>query len=380
MRIAVPLILALLFRYALVFSHVFIEPLHGGLHDAETFERLAADWAAIGLDHVLEHYRGPNSHFYAVKAGVVYAIAGREVVVLMSLSVLAAMLTLVYGYKLTREIWGAEIARLSFWVMALFPLHMLYSIHHRREVFIYLFFVLTMYFVARFSNTSRPYYLAFAGISAFAGIFYHTGMLFLILSISILILFRVVKSATFRGKINPLFAIAGLIFFIGAVGFVASGGALSGIGDWRRWTDADMIVGMAEGRAHGGAAYPSWLLPSRDVDLIWNVPVRAIYLLFAPFPWDVRSSVHLIGLADGLLFMLVAFALWRSRKLIAANQCAKDVFYVMLPFLLVFGMSVANFGNGMRHRQKFIIILIALAAPYIARFVSRLIRGINRTT
>ena len=45
-------------------------------------------------------------------------------------------------------------------------------------------------------------------------------------------------------------------------------------------------------------------------------------------------------------------------------------------YLLVFGLAIGNFGTGIRHRAKFVVGLIVLAAPLFTKLV--LFRGMRR--
>tara|TARA_Y200000002_G_scaffold339231_1_gene309093 strand:+ start:76 stop:237 length:162 start_codon:yes stop_codon:yes gene_type:complete len=40
---------------------------------------------------------------------------------------------------------------------------------------------------------------------------------------------------------------------------------------------------------------------------------------------------------------------------------------ILLAYIFVFGLGVGNFGTGIRHRSKFVIIFILLAAPLIKK-------------
>ena len=42
---------------------------------------------------------------------------------------------------------------------------------------------------------------------------------------------------------------------------------------------------------------------------------------------------------------------------------------MLLCYIFVFGIGVGNFGTGIRHRSKFAVIFILLAAPLLKSFV-----------
>jgi len=42
---------------------------------------------------------------------------------------------------------------------------------------------------------------------------------------------------------------------------------------------------------------------------------------------------------------------------------------LLLSYLFVFGIGVGNFGTGIRHRSKFVVMFILLAAPLLKKIV-----------
>ena len=44
-------------------------------------------------------------------------------------------------------------------------------------------------------------------------------------------------------------------------------------------------------------------------------------------------------------------------------------YFIIYKLYNYYGISVGNFGTGIRHRSKFVIILIILAAPKLHKFV-----------
>ena len=45
-------------------------------------------------------------------------------------------------------------------------------------------------------------------------------------------------------------------------------------------------------------------------------------------------------------------------------------FVLFIIYLIIYGIGTGNFGTGIRHRSKFVVILIVLAAPKIHKFLS----------
>jgi hypothetical protein len=133
----------------------------------------------------------------------------------------------------------------------------------------------------------------------------------------------------------------------------------------------DRLSYYFESRVTGEAAYPLWLQPDSSIDFIWAVPARGLYLLFSPFPWDVGSGRHLVGMADGLLYLILACLILRNRRRLMAEPGSKALLLLLIPLLLAFGVGTGNFGTALRHRAKFVAGLIVLASSLLPRLVLR---------
>ena len=119
----------------------------------------------------------------------------------------------------------------------------------------------------------------------------------------------------------------------------------------------------------GVASWPTWLKINSISEIFYKLPVRAIYFLFAPFPWDVKKASHLIGVFDSFLYMYLAYLIICNRKAIWRNPASRIILIILLVYIFVFAIGVGNFGTGIRHRSKFVMIMILLAAPLIKKFI-----------
>jgi hypothetical protein len=103
-------------------------------------------------------------------------------------------------------------------------------------------------------------------------------------------------------------------------------------------------------------------------ELLYKVPVRSIYFVFAPFPWDIKKTSHLIGLIDASFHMYLVFLIIKNRKTIWKDPSLRFISIILLFYILVFAVAVGNFGTAIRHRTKFVTIFLLLAAPLVKKF------------
>jgi hypothetical protein len=116
-----------------------------------------------------------------------------------------------------------------------------------------------------------------------------------------------------------------------------------------------------------GASYPSWTVPTNIKEAIYLTPIRMIYFLYSPFPWDIKRLMHLIGFIDAFFYAYLSFCILRNRENIYKNSQTRLLFILLIIYILIFSFGVGNFGTGIRHRLKFIGIFIVIAAPKILR-------------
>ena len=116
-----------------------------------------------------------------------------------------------------------------------------------------------------------------------------------------------------------------------------------------------------------GSQFPSWTIPTDINDLIYLTPIRMTYFLYSPFPWDIKRVSHLLGLLDSILYISLSFCILRNRKILYENPKTRFLVLILFIYIVIYSFGVGNFGTSIRHRLKFIGILLALAAQKIPR-------------
>ena len=77
----------------------------------------------------------------------------------------------------------------------------------------------------------------------------------------------------------------------------------------------------------------------------------------------------MVGVFDGFLYMILVYLIFRNRKTIWKDPALRIILMILLAYFIIFGVGVGNFGSAIRHRSKFTIELILLAAPFIPKFI-----------
>ena len=118
-------------------------------------------------------------------------------------------------------------------------------------------------------------------------------------------------------------------------------------------------------KSNTGASFPSWTIPKDIKELIYLSPVRMFYFLYSPFPWDIKRLAHLIGLLDSFFYIYLSYCIMRNLKILNQNSQTRFLIIILIAYVFLYSFGVGNFGTSIRHRLKFIGILIAIAAPKI---------------
>ena len=150
------------------------------------------------------------------------------------------------------------------------------------------------------------------------------------------------------------------------------------IGSIKQVFNIDEIIHEISMRNKNRAAFPEWTIPQNTFELIYKAPIRVIYFIFSPFPWDIKKAAHLFGLFDGMFHIMLFTLFIKNFKSIWSDRTLRIIFIILTSYLILYGLASGNFGTGLRHRTKFIIVSILMVAPWIPKFVcNKKYRNIN---
>lgn len=347
--------------------HQWVYPLPYGISDAVRFEQRAWEWAQAGLVDAVAQFDPTGPWVYSWVGAVVYSVTDRSELLLQVLNVIGGTLIVVNVYLIARSLWGRHRAYRVAWLTALFPFLIQISAVTHREVLIVFLLTLGIYGSIRWMESGRLRQLLLAASALVGSALVHGG---LVVAVAAAVLVFVVYASAVvvrrlragRVRVGAAVAVIGLI---GVASIVAMAGVpeLSKVGDVVE-VDVETLGQLAEARARGEAEYLSGMYPSSISDVLVQLPIRMIYFLLSPLPWDVSSTMHAAALIDSGLYALILLGLWKSRQHILGDRRATFILFVTLSAIAVFALVTSNFGTAIRHRAKFAPMLMALwAAP-----------------
>lgn len=343
------------FRIALLFfdlygRSIFVLPNSGA--DTEVFYRNAIYYAE-GLSYI--------DWPYVVFLGNIIRIMGRSRIFLQFINLLFSVVTMHITHTILSELnLPLRIRRNIMYILAVLPNYAILTVILLRESIIIMFLAFSLLFFVRWWKYKTIKTFALSVVFVLCGSLFHSGI------ISVAIGYTVIYIIYNRNRIKikltvknilliPIFALAFalLFYFYGDIFFA----------HFRNITD---IGEIANTRIDGGSSYGNIVGDSSSLwSMIIHTPLRMIYFLFSPFPWDWRGISDIIAFVCNSLFY--AWVIIGSLRFIKYNttenrSLAISLLIVALLVLFVFSWGVSNTGTAIRHRDKVVVLYVVLWA------------------
>ncbi len=245
----------------------------------------------------------------------------------------------------------------------------MYSSVTLREIFIVLFVQVFVLSYMRWDETRLKKDLLLSFLAASVHILLHNPMFLVLMSAYIYQAYRYLKkSINFKKMtIKPAFLLiisASIVIIFTGVNVNVNGMYMPYIGNFEDF-GLDRIVSYGKNTNYGNALYPSFIVPSSSQDVITLLPLRVVYFLFSPFLWDITSVSHIFGLFDSLFYMYLSYLFFLNRHYVMENKKLKVIMLIFIIGVVLYSFGVGNFANAMRHRTKFLMLLVLIVAPFL---------------
>ena len=371
-KVAKILFVALAVRITTILIGYYLIDLPDSGKDALRFEQTAWVWAQNGFLSVLHQYPGPSSSFISWIIGLLYSFTGRSLLMAQSISLFFGMGSVFMGWLLARHIWDEKSATKAGWFFALYPSLILYSCLTLRETYISFFLLVAIFGIVIWAQNKTIKSIIFTMSGFFAATFFHGGMIIGAGVFILIVLFQNIKSTLVSLKSFTINLKAILIIFsitlIMVILFYLNIN-IPKLGTLESAVNSDQLLQTIKERSVGDASYPQWLVAESKLELIYKGPIRILYFIFSPFPWEIEKISHLFGVFDSVIFGILMFIAVRNRKVIWENLALRTIVLVIASYFITFGLVVGNFGTAIRHRTKFIIVVILIIAPLLPKFI-----------
>ena len=276
------------------------------------------------------------------------------------------------SWKVTEKLWGNKIALKVGWIMALFPSLILYSALVMREAYVCFFLVIAMYGIVDWSKNKDLKSIVLSLLGFIGATFFHgatfLGAMIFIGVVTAIVLNDFIKSLkSYRVNIFNVILLSILSYVL--ILYFTNQISVPYLRSFEYLISPEVLKHKSYANVTGVASYPEWTKVKTFNELFYKIPVRAFYFVFAPFPWDVSKTKHIIGMLDGVLYMSLSLIILINFKKIWSNFTLRIILIILICYIVAFSVGVGNFGTGIRHRSKFVFLFVFLAAPFIRNFI-----------
>ena len=362
---------AYILRVILCYIHAYVLILPDSQFDAIAFERTAWLWArdAQCFDDFTT-----GSRLYSWIGSCVYTVVGRSVLLLQVLNAFFGTLIVLMGMKTIRLLvpHGSHYRYVG-WLLALHPSLLLYSAITMREVAVVLTFMASTYWLTKWRTSGKYRLVVWSILWIMVSQLFHTGMVTGTVLITMIVVYYTITEH-WRGLIRIKITVrdvkaVALSFIVIATLSVAisvmlnEGYGLDKIQRLKTERVLDALSGWQQEAARGRASYLGGGSPRSWVTVLLQMPIRLVYFLGAPFPWNISRVRDLWGLMDGVFLIVLVLFILRDIKAGAWRRRGyRSIAAVLFALILGFSAVTSNYGTAFRHRAKFVPALIVLYA------------------
>jgi hypothetical protein len=355
-----------------VFDQYELIRLPDGYADASKFETLAREFSRNQGLSVLFDFFIPDSFLISRIISIFYTIFGENKMMAQSISVLLGVGSVYLVYKLCLNLWDYCSAQKAAWVTALFPILILYSSITLRETYIIFFLLIGLNSIAKFMKDHSFISLLQVLFSFYVLTFFHGpaaigGFVFLTYLLLNLIKKQLILLYNFKINILSFFLI--IIYLIPLILFANNYIQLPYIGGIKTLFNLDKFIPKINNYINDTASYPEWFIITNNLEFYSKGIIKIFYFVYSPFIWDIESYHHLLGLFDGILYIILTIYVIKNWQAIWENPITRLFILLFIVYIIIYGISIGNFGAATRHRSKFVVILIVLAAPKLHKFI-----------
>lgn len=280
--------------------------------------------------------------------------------ILQYLNVVLGILILILIYKMLRVMKvNNKIINFSLLIPAFLPNAIINSAILKRENFIILFILISLYYFYKWFLTNKVKYIIVSLLFIIMASSFHSGVIGIIVGYAFAIIFYDHSSKRIKLKFKsfPIFVIV-IIFFV-----ILTALSSNTTTKFSNITSIKDVIDVADS-GRGGSQYFKSIKINSVKNFILFSPIKMFYFLTSPLPTHWRGFGDILAfVTDGsvyLYFILNFFKLTKKRNII-------DPFAVILIIMIttvtfMFGIGISNAGTAMRHRNKFLPIFVILNA------------------
>ncbi len=357
--------LACFSRLIMCLAGLFIVLPFGG-DDAQTFERIAADWSQGSFAQVLATFDLSRSYVFSSVIAVFYWLLEVNIAIPVFINGIAGVLIFYFAMILAGTVWPTSKNNLIFGLLvALHPMLNVDSAITLRENLIILFLVMSAFSLVSYIKYRSLKHLFLYMLLAIFSAFFHGAIVIFIAGLPLYLIFFS-GSFSYHSKVFVALAFSGCLFLFL---FYADLGKVEVMQE--EGFSVETLAEVQLSRKDAATVYLQGVVPDNVFDIVWQTPLRVVNFLFQPFPWRVTDPRYIMVFFDAILWVFIISILIRNIRHVSQNKAALALLVSAFVLVVVFSYGTGNFGTAIRHRTKFLVLFLVVVYPFLPNFSIR---------
>jgi 4-amino-4-deoxy-L-arabinose transferase-like glycosyltransferase len=291
---------------------------------------------------------------------VVYAVIGRNTLAIQFLNSVIGAATAVLVFACAKQVYqNTRVAKIAAVCVAFFPSLVLWSAQGLKDAPIVFFLVLAILASLRLNEKFSMKYAVILIVALFSILslrFYVFYMMVVAIGGSFLLGMQKITPTNFMRQFVVIVMVGVSLTYLGVT--------RSATAQFNRFGNLEAVQRSRSDLARAGSGFGQEVDVSTTEGAISTIPIGLIYLLFAPFPWQLVSLRQSITLPEMVIwwlsFPLLVLGIWYSIKYKLRQIAPIIIFTSMLS--LAYSVFQGNVGTAYRQRAQLLVFYFVFVA------------------
>jgi hypothetical protein len=304
---------------------------------------------------------------YTIPLGLFYFVLGKSILVGFILNTFFFSLTALNVYRIGNILFGFRGAILAAFLFLILPYSVLHSTYLYRDPWVNFFmseFFYRLLILSRGERQSALQWLWIVFVFMYSGILRRENLVMLTAIIGFLMFRRVLVSKTL---LKPIIITSTIFLFLAAAIIIYQNADNWVLKNFKSLAEVEMLNDRMESYDSAQSSYLQNESYSSYWDIVKYAPIRAVYFMFSPLPWDIFKKSQYIPFFEAVLIgcflVFLPGALWKIKKQNISYFYAVSLYLVC--GILGSGLIQSNSAGAQRHRTQFTFLIVAIAVPYL---------------
>ena len=291
---------------------------------------------------------------------VVYSVIGRNTLAVQFLNSVIGAATAVLIFACAKQVYqNTRVAKIAAVCVAFFPSLVLWSAQGLKDAPIVFFLVLAILASLHLNQKFSTKYAVILIVALFSILslrFYVFYMIAVAIAGSFVLGMQKITPTNFARQFVVLVLVGVSLTYLGVTRFATA--------QFNRYGSLEAVQRSRSDLARAGSGFGQEVDVSTTSGAISTIPIGLIYLLFAPFPWQLVSLRQSITLPEmvvwWLSFPLLVLGIWYSLKYKLRQIAPILIFTSMLS--LAYSVFQGNVGTAYRQRAQLLVFYFVFVA------------------